>query len=232
MDFPSLDDDYGLQLAVEAVNDTAGPNGFVPTLLVLGILPRALITPIHLSQQKERMEAMRTACDEMTKTISRRRLSTALDSNVPAATSLDVLVGSEILFHREAPVNKWVGPYQVRDMLGEHVFLEIEGPLVKFSVDKVKQYVRDSVEQVDDRAFEGNGNQVQADHEGFSIALDELITALFCRDIDSLKAVVDEPIHDSFFHCGNCGASGSCLPVTLLVTPTRFALLNLQRYKG
>ena len=41
-DFPHLDDNYALQLALKAVNDTAGPNGLVPTLLVLSILPRAL----------------------------------------------------------------------------------------------------------------------------------------------------------------------------------------------
>ena len=35
-DFPHLYEDYNLQLAVKAVNDTAGPNGLVPTLLMEG----------------------------------------------------------------------------------------------------------------------------------------------------------------------------------------------------
>ena len=56
-------------------------------LLVFGILPRALVVPIDLPQQKSRMEAMRSAYDEMAKSISQRRLSTALKSNAPAATS-------------------------------------------------------------------------------------------------------------------------------------------------
>ena len=131
-DFPHLDDNHALQLAVKAVNDTAGPNGLVPTLLVFGILPRALAVPIDLPQQRERMEALRSACDEMAKVISQRRHTTALKSNTPAATSCDVSIGTEVLVNREAPVRKWDGPYPVRDVLGKHVFIDIKGQLVKF----------------------------------------------------------------------------------------------------
>lgn len=37
---PSLSPEAALQMAVKAVNDTAGPNGIVPTLLVFGTYPR------------------------------------------------------------------------------------------------------------------------------------------------------------------------------------------------
>ena len=84
------------------------------------------------------MEAIKSACDEMAKVISQRRLTTALNSNTPAATSCEVSIGSEVLVHWEAPVGKWDGPYPVRDLLGKHVFIDIKGRLVKFSVDKVK----------------------------------------------------------------------------------------------
>lgn len=81
-DFPTIPDSYSLHIAVKAVNDTAGPNGLVPTLLVFGVLPRALVTPPDLPQQKQRMEAMQCARDEMAKSISQRRINTALGSNV------------------------------------------------------------------------------------------------------------------------------------------------------
>ncbi len=52
-----------LQLAGHAVNNTAGPDGITPTLLVLGAVPRIPLPdsnslPLH---QKERIESMRTA---------------------------------------------------------------------------------------------------------------------------------------------------------------------------
>ena len=39
-ELPDLDKEMALQMAVKAVNDTAGPNGLVPTLLVFGAFPR------------------------------------------------------------------------------------------------------------------------------------------------------------------------------------------------
>ena len=35
-----IDKDMALQMAFKAINDTAGPDGLVPTLLVYGTLPR------------------------------------------------------------------------------------------------------------------------------------------------------------------------------------------------
>jgi hypothetical protein len=35
-----INKDMALQMAFEAINDTAGPDGIVPTLLVYGTLPR------------------------------------------------------------------------------------------------------------------------------------------------------------------------------------------------
>ncbi|KAK6581556.1 hypothetical protein PZA11_006247 [Diplocarpon coronariae] len=37
---PRLSDDKRLQMAIKAVNDTAGPNGMIPTLLVFRAYPR------------------------------------------------------------------------------------------------------------------------------------------------------------------------------------------------
>lgn len=86
---------------MKAVNDTAGPNGLVPTLLVFGVFPRSLITTLDLPKQKERMAAMQAARDEMSRIISQRRISTAPRSNVPAGTSSNVCIGSKVLVYRE-----------------------------------------------------------------------------------------------------------------------------------
>jgi hypothetical protein len=39
-DVPGISDELTLRLAVKALNDTSGPDGLVPTLLVYGILPQ------------------------------------------------------------------------------------------------------------------------------------------------------------------------------------------------
>ena len=38
-ELPDLNKEMALQMAVKAVNNTAGPNGLVPTLLVFGAFP-------------------------------------------------------------------------------------------------------------------------------------------------------------------------------------------------
>lgn len=60
MDFPDIDADYALSLAVNAVNDTVGPKGIVPSLLVFGIYPRFRLSSAHpgLKNQRERMNAL------------------------------------------------------------------------------------------------------------------------------------------------------------------------------
>lgn len=47
-----------LRLAVNACNDTAGPSGLVPTILVFGVMLRLPVHPRELSEQNERMETL------------------------------------------------------------------------------------------------------------------------------------------------------------------------------
>lgn len=50
---PNLSENLVLKLAVQASNYTAGTSGLVPTLLVLGIMPRIPVHPRDLPGQKE-----------------------------------------------------------------------------------------------------------------------------------------------------------------------------------
>ena len=45
----SISKDIALQMAVKAINDTAGPGGLIPTLLVFGAYPRMVDTDTSLS---------------------------------------------------------------------------------------------------------------------------------------------------------------------------------------
>ena len=42
VEIPDIDKDIVLQMAFKAINDTIGPNGLVPILLVFGIYPRII----------------------------------------------------------------------------------------------------------------------------------------------------------------------------------------------
>lgn len=77
------------------------------------------------------MEALQDARNEMANTIAQRRIDNALRSNVPSASSYEICIGSEIIISHEEPVNKWVGPFKVRDVFGKHVFIDTNGRLVQ-----------------------------------------------------------------------------------------------------
>lgn len=64
-DVPDIDQNIALQLAVKAMNDTVGPEGLVPSLLVFGTLPRFTPHTTPLISHSDRMEAMDIARLEM-----------------------------------------------------------------------------------------------------------------------------------------------------------------------
>lgn len=138
---PTLTTNNALQLAVKATNDTAGPSGLVPTLLVFGVLPRLPLLPKDLPDNLERLKAMHGARKEMAKISNHSKLVTATSSNVPAAADRDFLVGDEVLMFREKPVGKWVGPYHVCDRDEKMLTLDSGDRMIRASVDKVKPYL-------------------------------------------------------------------------------------------
>lgn len=73
-----MDDKMILPLALKGFNDTARPSGIVPTLLVLGFVPRMAIHPDELPNQRSCMQKLHAAKDQMEKLVSKARSSTAL----------------------------------------------------------------------------------------------------------------------------------------------------------
>ncbi|CDF33317.1 unnamed protein product [Chondrus crispus] len=208
-DFPTIDAEYALQIAIKAVNDTAGPRGLVPTLLVFGIAPRTLVSPLDLPHQKKRMQALVTARNEMARTIAQRRINTALSSNVPAAAASDMTIGTYVLVHRESPVSKWIGPYRICDTFGKHVFFDVKGRFVKFSVDKVKPYKRDpSAGAMEDRAVlpQDTTSDTERSNQEYSKVFDDLLAS-------------DEPIRADEFCISEESLSCDDVYLTKLLSP-------------
>lgn len=141
-DTPILSKNISLALAVQATNDTAGPTGLVPTLLVFGISPRLPVRPRALPEQVERMKAAISARKEMVDITSKHRIRTALKQNVPAAADMKLMIGEEVLMYREKPTAKWVGPYVIEKIHenGKQYTLNTGDRTLLASIDKLKKY--------------------------------------------------------------------------------------------
>jgi hypothetical protein len=65
-------------MAVKAVNDTVGPDGLVPTLLVFGTYPRMATTNAPSPTITERGKAITKAIKQITKLHAKRQVTDAL----------------------------------------------------------------------------------------------------------------------------------------------------------
>jgi len=64
-DHPDVPPEVVLALTVSAMNQTIRPHGLVPTLLVIGLIPRIPVSPLLLPAQLDCMRAADTARKEM-----------------------------------------------------------------------------------------------------------------------------------------------------------------------
>ena len=156
------------------MNETAGPNGLSPILLVFGVHPRMPLPTTNLPEQRERMKALKMARSEMVKAIARSRLSTARRSNVPAASDSLIEAEMEILVHREGP-KQWNGPYRVISVDEKQVVLNIDNQHKTYSVDKVKPYLHSAAAQ--EPASSGNVAvpPPQAETSDYGAMIDQVI---------------------------------------------------------
>ena len=95
---PQLDDDLKLSLSYKAMNNTLGPEGIVPTLLVYGMMPRLLLGVTRLSTptQVQRMKALSVVHSEMEQIVATLRFRTAVCRNLPSSL-LDFSVSPGLL---------------------------------------------------------------------------------------------------------------------------------------
>ena len=93
-DHKTLSPDLSLSLAVHAVNDTVGPHGLCPTLLVFGVIPKMPdVTPNTFPAQQERLRAMVSARAEYEKYVGRALVNRGLRSIPPPATDHKYMPG-------------------------------------------------------------------------------------------------------------------------------------------
>ena len=91
-------------MAVKAVNNTASPNGLVPTLLVYGAYPRMSNLDPPAPSVTDRAAVIRKAMAEIVKLRAKQTVNSALHHcNGPDMTPIyDLPLNSEVLVWRES----------------------------------------------------------------------------------------------------------------------------------
>jgi hypothetical protein len=90
-------------MAIKAINNTAGPNGLVPTLLVFGTYPQITTTDTLSLTVTERGKAITKAIKQIAELHAKRQVTDALrQQNGPNINNtLNVLIGKDVLIYRK-----------------------------------------------------------------------------------------------------------------------------------
>ena len=144
---PTLSRQQRLQAAVKAVNDTAGPNGLVPTLLVFGAYPRLTEYDPPAASITQRAAAIAKAMQDVRKCHAARKLADALRMrNGPTNTLTgDLPLNSDVLVWRER--EGWKGPFKMVGMDGHSCQIQLPHGVSSFRVTSVKPYLTEQEEE-------------------------------------------------------------------------------------
>ena len=134
--------DMILQMAIKAINDTAGPDGIVPTLLVFGTYPRMSELDPPTATITQRAVAIKAAMKELQKLQASRQVADALrQRNGPRTGKLHSLaLNSDVLVWRET--GQWTGPYKLIGIKGESCQVLMPHGPTTFRTTAVKPYLR------------------------------------------------------------------------------------------
>lgn len=133
---PRINNNVALRISIKAMNDTLGPEGLVPSLLVFGCVPRFPCINSKQPNQKERMVALNAARQEMAEITAELRIKKALSTRIPRNSDLILTKGDMVRVYRETD-RKYVGPYPVSHVDDKQVFVIINEKETKFSVHQV-----------------------------------------------------------------------------------------------
>ena len=153
--------ELALQIAVKAVNDTAGPNGLVPTLLVFGAFPRMTINSAPTPTTAQRAIAIEKALKEVRKCHAESQVQSALNQrNGPSVTSVhDLPLNSDVLVWREGnnSSGSWTGPFKLLSIENETCKVQLPNGVIDFRTTTVKPFYEDPEDPLDSsRAGLGN----------------------------------------------------------------------------
>jgi len=135
--------EMALQMAVKAINDTAGPDGLVPTLLVFGAFPRMTKLDPPAPSMAVRSKAIAKAMKEVTKMRIDRQITDALrQRNGPRVDEVHELpINSKVWVWRED--KGWTGPHTLLTVDRETCTVQTQTGTGKFRTTVVKPFLTD-----------------------------------------------------------------------------------------
>ena len=138
-------EDMRLQMAVKAVNNTAGYDGLVPTFLVFGAYPRISSSDAPSTTTLERARVIKMTMNEVAKFHAKRQVTDALHQrNGPQSRIHDTPIGSPVLVYR-IHTKKWTGLYKHLAIMGDTCTVEINNTPREFRSTVVKPYLEDNL---------------------------------------------------------------------------------------
>ncbi|EED17254.1 hypothetical protein TSTA_023080 [Talaromyces stipitatus ATCC 10500] len=153
---PELAPEMALQMAIKAVNDTAGPDGYIPTLLIFGAYPQMTDYSPPASMVVQRAATIKKAMTEVRRLHIIRQVNNALNTRNGLSSTLvhRLPLNSDVLVWREGGTRypgKWKGLYKLISIDGEMCTVELPNGLTKFRLTVVKPYYKDDdLEHKDD----------------------------------------------------------------------------------
>ena len=157
--------DIILQMAVKAINDSAGPNGLVPTLLVFGAYPRLTDDSPPSPSITQRAEAVRKAMKEIQRLHAERQIKDALATrNGPNTTeTISLPPNSDVRIWREK--EKWTGPFKLISTDGETCTIQMPYGPANFRSTVVKPYYTDETSPFPVFHPEDDENAAETEHD-------------------------------------------------------------------
>ncbi|KAI0993522.1 hypothetical protein K3495_g14662 [Podosphaera aphanis] len=145
-----VDREMLLQMAIKSVNDTAGPNGLVPTLLVFGAYPRMSKLDPPTPSILQRAKAIEKAMIEVTRLRNNRQIQDALrQRNGPQVDHMKSLpINSKVWVWRER--KGWTGPHYLESIDGQTCTVRLPNGPSKFRITVVKPYLDESDKDIPD----------------------------------------------------------------------------------
>jgi transposase InsO family protein len=141
-DHPNMSQALSLAYATKGYNDTQGPDGLVPTLLVYGSFPKLPYPSSHEAAQplEKRMAALATAREEYERIVTAAVLARATKPNTKTpAMRFDFRPGDKVLVWRKRP-QRWNGPYRCAWDDGVHIHVQEQRDITPYARECVRGY--------------------------------------------------------------------------------------------
>ena len=162
-----IDKTMALQMTFKAINDSAGPDGLIPTLLVFGAYPRMSEHDAPTPTVSQRASAIKKAMAELQKIRAQHQVYGALNTrNGPGTTSIHGLtLNSDVLVWREGNTGQpgsWTGPYKIISIQDENCVVALPHGHTTFRSTVVKPYFSAPLQESSDEgaANAENNNDV------------------------------------------------------------------------